>query len=157
MKTVIGLIGFIILYLFSNWVLFSLVYFLLNVCILGIGYFILKKNVSVKIWRFLAHVVSAMIGGGLIQFIIYFCWKDIGLIVFLPPDRALLWRIFFLIGVSVLISLILGGYNYWLSRKLLNLSKKQSIFIGIIMGVFTNLFWLFPFLLLLTWSHGLSQ
>ena len=145
MKTVVGLIGFIIVYLFSNWAPISLVYLLLNVCTLSIGYFILKKNVSIRIWRFLAHVLSAIVGGSLIQSIIFFRWKDIGLIVFTPPGGGLLGRVFFLIGVSLFISLILGGYNYWLSRKFLNLSKKQSIFIGIIMGIFTNLF-LFLFL-----------
>jgi len=155
MKTVVGLIGFIIVYLFSNWAPISLVYLLLNVCTLSIGYFILKKNVSIRIWRFLAHVLSAIVGGSLIQSIIFFRWKDIGLIVFTPPGGGLLGRVFFLIGVSLFISLILGGYNYWLSRKFLNLSKKQSIFIGIIMGIFTNLFWLFPLLLLLIWLRGL--
>ena len=145
MKAVVGLIGFIIVYLFSNWAPISLVYLLLNVCTLSIGYFILKKNVSIRIWRFLAHALSAIVGGSLIQSIIFFRWKDIGLIVFTPPGGGLLGRVFFLIGVSLFISLILGGYNYWLSRKFLNLSKKQSIFIGIIMGIFTNLF-LFLFL-----------
>jgi len=155
MKAVVGLIGFIIVYLFSNWAPISLVYLLLNVCTLSIGYFILKKNVSIRIWRFLAHALSVIVGGSLIQSIIFFRWKDIGLIIFTPPGGGLLGRVFFLIGVSLFISLILGGYNYWLSRKFLNTSKKQSVFIGIIMGIFTNLSWLFPLLLLLIWLHGL--
>ena len=132
-----------------------LVYLLLNICTLSIGYFILKKNVSIRIWRFLAHALSVIVGGSLIQSIIFFRWKDIGLIIFTPPGGGLLGRVFFLIGVSLFISLILGGYNYWLSRKFLNTSKKQSVFIGIIMGIFTNLSWLFPLLLLLIWLHGL--
>ena len=89
-----------------------LVYLLLNICTLSIGYFILKKNVSIRIWRFLAHALSVIVGGSLIQSIIFFRWKDIGLIIFTPPGGGLLGRVFFLIGVSLFISLILGGYNY---------------------------------------------
>jgi hypothetical protein len=32
----------------------------------------------------------------------------------------------------------LAFYNYWLSRRLFNLNRKQAIFIGLIMGIFTN-------------------
>jgi len=41
--------------------------------------------------------------------------------------------------VSVLLSfLALFFYNYWLSRKIFGLSKKQGIFLGLIIAIFTH-------------------
>jgi len=132
----------------------TLVYLFLNVCILSIGYFILKKKSPIGIRRFLIHILSAVVGGGLIQIVLFLFYpvvhsvdKSIFSHIF---DPSLLLGYFWYCSFSwrfcFLWSLILGGYNYWLSRKFLNVSKKQSIFIGIIMGIFTNLF-LFLFLI----------
>ena len=131
----------------------TLVYFLLNVCTLSIGCFILKKRSPIGIRRFLTHILSAVVGGGLIKIVFFPFYPAIHSVdesISFHVSKAssflgLFWYYFFPWRFCFLASLILGGYNYWLSRKFLNLSKKQSIFIGIIMGIFTNLF-LFLFL-----------
>jgi len=141
----------------------TLVYLFLNVCTLSIGCFLLKKKSPIGIRKFLTHILSAVVGGGLIQLVLFSFYP-----VFHSVDKSisphisktssflgLFWYYFFPWRFCFLVSLILGGYNYWLSRKFLNTSKKQSVFIGTIMGIFTNLFWLFPLLLLLIWLHGL--
>jgi len=56
----------------------------------------------------------------------------------LYPNRAIGSYIAVLLGSILLVSLALAVYNYWLSKKVFNLTKKQAIFIGVIMGIFTN-------------------
>ncbi len=133
-----------------------LTHLFLNICTLSVGCFILKKKSPIGIRRFLTHLLFAIVGGGLIQFVLVLFYPVLssadGKISFHISDIRDYYRYYpfswhyysFMSGILAI--LILGGYNYWLSRKFLNLSEKQSIFIGTIIGIFTNLF-LFLFLM----------
>jgi len=58
-------------------------------------------------------------------------------------------RMFFLstgIITGIIGFFVLGFYNYWLSKKYLNLNHKEAIVIGTIMGIFSNPAWFLAYL-----------
>jgi hypothetical protein len=110
--------------------------FIVNAFVLCIGYLILKQKKLIKSWKFLRYVVFVTIGGALID-LIYVGGMYLSRFKGpLYPNMVLMGIV--LLGSVLLTSLGLAFYNYWLSRKVFNLTKKQAIFIGIIMGIFTN-------------------
>lgn len=122
--------------------------FLINVFLLIIGFLILKQKNLIRSWRFFKYVFFVTLGGAFID-LIYVVpkeyleafeimrniseghpLKEVG-----QPGGpvATFMPIFALLTIA---SLIL--YNYWLSRKFFNLSKKKAILIGLIMGIFAG-------------------
>jgi len=110
--------------------------FIVNAFVLSIGYLILKQKGLIRTWRFLKYVFLVTIGGALID-LIYVGGQDLGRFKGpLYPNMKLMGIV--LLGSVFLTFLGLAFYNYWLSRRFFNLSRKQAIFIGLIMGIFTN-------------------
>jgi len=100
--------------------------FIVNAFVLGVGYLILKRKSLIKSWKFLKYVFFVTIGGALIDLIYV-------------GGQYMRYNISILFDLSVLLTFLgLVFYNYWLSKRFFNLTKKQAIFIGLIMGIFTN-------------------
>ena len=114
------------------------IYFIINAFFLRIGCLIIKQKVLIKSWRSLKYILLAAIGGLLITVGGLFIGVSFLNKFQLFKDKYYWMNI-------LIIFLILIFYNYWLSRRILNLSKKQAIFIGTIMG------FLYICLFLLTW------
>lgn len=108
-------------------------YFIISVLSLLISCFIIKQKVLIKSRRFLKYILLAPIGGLLIA--------TSGLLIGLSfLDKFQLFDDKYLLIIALINLLILMFYNYWLVRKILKLSQKQSIFIGPIMGIFSNIY-----------------
>jgi Na+-transporting methylmalonyl-CoA/oxaloacetate decarboxylase beta subunit len=117
---------------FQLYLLFSFFFadFIANALVLSLGYLILKKIELIKSWRFLKYIFFVTIGGGLVNLIV----------IFLLNFGSPWWSIIlaerkFWLGLTI----PFGVYNYWLSRRIFNLNKKQAFFIGLITGI-SNLF-----------------
>jgi hypothetical protein len=110
--------------------------FIVNAFILIISYLILKQKELIRSWKFLKYIFFVTIGGALIDLIFVggaYLSRVKGP---LYPDMKLINIVLW--GSVFLTFLGLAFYNYWLSRRLFNLNRKQAIFIGLIMGIFTN-------------------
>jgi len=114
--------------------------FIVNAFILTIGYLILKQRNLIKCKKFLKYIFFVTLGGALIDLLsiggYFLLTKFKG--VPLYPKGPLVPPFELLIVLIFLTFLGLAFYNYWLSRRLFNLNRKQAIFIGLIMGIFTN-------------------
>jgi hypothetical protein len=114
--------------------------FIVNAFFLTISYLILKEIKLTKSWRFLKYIFFATTGGILIDLIyvsgLYFTPLTIfGSLIIYPRDieaMGILLGFFFLLFLSLTI------FNYWLSQQFFHLPRRKAIFIGLIMGVFTN-------------------
>ena len=126
--------------------------FILNLIVLLIGYLIIKKTSLIKSWKFLKYTFFVTLGGAIIDF---------GLSYFLISILVQLWSLIFhsagqgergmfYLSTGVIAGVIgffvLGFYNYWLSKKYLNLNHKEALLIGIIMGILTNPAWFLAYL-----------
>ena len=116
--------------------------FIINAFILAIAYLVIKRKDLIKSWKFLKYILFVTIGGFLINIIATF-------LDFYIMDRILTEMSRLRIFITLLF-LGLLTYNYWLSRKFFNLVKKQAILIGVIMGIFSNLY-----LYLFIWNFSL--
>ena len=106
--------------------------FFVNAFVLSVGYFILNQKRLIKSWKFLKYIVLVTIGGALID-LVYVSGGYLSRIIFNLKLAD------FIFGASIFLTFLgLVFYNYWLSRKFFNLSKKQAIFIGAITGIFTH-------------------
>jgi len=117
---------------FQLYLLFSFFFadFIANALVLSLGYLILKKIELIKSWRFLKYIFFVTIGGGLVNLIVIFL-LNLGS----PWWSIILAERKFWLGLTI----PFGVYNYWLSRRIFNLNKKQAFFIGLITGI-SNLF-----------------
>ena len=102
-----------------NILVYAAIYFIITAFSLFTGCLLIKQRVLIKSWRFLKYILLAAIGGLLIA-----AGVSIG--------ASFLNNI-------LIIFLILLFYNYLLARKILNLNRRQSIFVGTIVGVFSNI------------------
>jgi len=126
--------------------------FILNFIILLVGYLILKKISLIKSWKFLKYTFFVTLGGAIIDFgLSYFLISLLGQLwssTIHSPDQVEM-RMFFLstgIITGIIGFFVLGFYNYWLSKKYLNLNHKEAIVIGTIMGIFSNPAWFLAYL-----------
>ncbi len=103
-------------------------YFVLNIIILCIGYAVIKKAVLIKSWKFLLYTILVMVIG--------FPANFIGTLMSFKTDAVsvgtVLLNLFF-------VFLVLFLYNSWLARIFWKLRKKQAIFIGLLLAIFTNI------------------
>ncbi len=111
--------------------------FIVNAFVLSIGYLILKQVKLIKSWKFLKYIILVTLGGALIDLILvagaYFSFsKGFFYPYFLHVINSSTFLTF--LGLAI--------YNYWLSRRFFNLTKRQAVFIGLIMGIFTNPGWI---------------
>jgi len=119
--------------------------FVINFIILVISYSIIKKTSLIKSWKFLKYTLFVTLGGAIIDFgvsyfLIYFLAKLWSSLIHSKGEMG----VFFLftgIVAGIIGFFTLGFYNYWLSKKYLNLNHKEALLIGIIMGIFTNPVW----------------
>ena len=118
--------------------------FIVNTFILSIGYLILKQRRVIRSWKFLKYIFFVTIGGALIDLIfvggLYLSApKDL----FYPNTELIKGFIFWSSDLITFLGLVV--YNYWLSRKFFQLTRRQALFIGIIMGIFTNPIYIYVF------------
>ncbi|MCZ2845623.1 MAG: hypothetical protein O2U61_03880 [Candidatus Bathyarchaeota archaeon] len=128
--------------------------FIVNSVILTVGYLVLKRKKIIKSWKFLKYIFFVTLGGAIIDVVLVYSSIILlsKFIRFLPiysvyqlidqPGVRL-----FSLFVGVVGFFILGFYNYWLSKKCLNLIQKEAIIIGSIIGVLTNPVWILIYLL----------
>jgi len=95
-----------------------------NAFFLVIVYLILKKKKLIISLKFLKYLLFVTFGGFLID-LIYIIPKlsSVTFITITP--------ITFLLTICGI-----GFYNYWLSRKIFNLNKKEAIFVGLVAVIF---------------------
>jgi len=116
---------------------------IVNGFILSISYFILRQKRLIKSWKFLKYIFFVTIGGALID-LVYVAGDSADTIVTYMVDYLVytpeIIRLFSVIKLLSVLFTFLGllFYNYWLSRRIFNLTKKQGIFIGITMSILTN-------------------
>lgn len=116
------------------------IYFIISVFALFIGCLIIGKKELIKSWKFLGYISSTGVGGFLISFFIWVLIPDI-LENYLRSITVSIETLFLV--TAFIIFLILVFYNYLLARKILNLTKKQAAFLGIITGIFFNVYLIF--------------
>jgi len=115
--------------------IFLFIDFIAYALILSISYLILKKANLIKSRQFLKYIFFLTIGGGLIKLVIGILIDYLSLIFSCEQDE--IWAMI-LVGIPFLSPIFLiGFYNYWLSRRTFNLDKKQTIFISVIIGIFS--------------------
>ncbi len=109
--------------------------FIVNAFFLVLGYLFLKKVTLIKSWRFLRYIFFVTLGEALINLI------SLALLNLGCGYTIVLF--FFRLDFLVICVPPIWFYNYWLSRRFFNLSRKQAFFIGLIMSVLN--FILLPF------------
>jgi len=120
---------------FANRIITSfLIEFIVGGFVFAGCFLILKKGNLIRSKKFLYYILLAAFGAALVAGIYS-----------LNPFLSLLGFYGFLSS-----PLLLGLYNYWLSRRFFNLERKKAIFIGLMMGIFTSpLFFILLLLLFL--------
>lgn len=103
-------------------------YLFLNIVILCIGYAIIKKTVLIKSWKFLLYTILVTLIG--------FPTNLIGTFMSFKTDAVIVGTILLSL---FLVFLVLFLYNSWLARIFWKLRKKQAIFIGLLLAIFTNI------------------
>ncbi len=104
---------------------------IVNSFFLIIVYLILKKKKLIISLKFLKYLFFVTLGGFLID-LIYIIPKY--LIYIIPKLSSV---IFIIITITLLLTIFgIGLYNYWLSRKIFNLNKKEAIFVGLVAAIF---------------------
>jgi len=113
--------------------------FIVNGIVLGIGYLVLRRKDLIKSWKFLRYLLFVTIGGALID-LIYVGGQSLGGLIWEQTHSDIEFIATVFLGSVLLTSLGLFVYNYWLSRRFFDLTRRQAIFIGLIVGIFTNPF-----------------
>jgi len=141
---------------------------IITVLILSIYYFILSRlgRRDLMIFNFLKHIFFAIIGGVVFHFIfIMFLFgilytllmpftgylyalivSKLNIISWTEIHSAGLREIILMIFYFFATFFILAFYNYWLSRRFFNFTKKQATFIGVMIGIFANPFIFYPYI-----------
>jgi len=126
----------LILDLIIQFIIVLLINLVINSVIAFVGYLIIKKGIFIKSFKFLKYIFLITLGGILIDFIFV-----VGR--YMSRIKGPFYPDFGLMNAVLLVSIIFSFfgllfYNYWLSRKIFGLSKKQGIFLGLIIAIFTH-------------------
>ncbi len=103
--------------------------FFINLFFLVVSYLLLRKKEFIISFKFLKYTFFVTVVGFFIDFSYYFLDR-------LIPDFINWLNRWFFIGI--VISLLIGGFNFWFSKKMFRLTKKEAIFVGVVMAIFTN-------------------
>lgn len=99
---------------------------IVNAFFLIIVYLILKKKKLIISLKFLKYLFFVTLGGFLID-----------LIYIIPKLSSRIFIIITIRPITLLLTIFgIGLYNYWLSRKIFNLNKKEAFFVGLIIAIF---------------------
>lgn len=123
------------------------IYFIITYFSLLAGSFAIRRRIIIKSWSFLKYILFASLGGLIVE---VFAWIFTPNVLNVYLELKISTGILFLTTVPIVfLSLIL--YNYWLSQKIFNLTKKQSIIMGAMMGIIPSAYpaiYLFPLVII---------
>ena len=124
-------------------IIFSLNY-LANFFILSIAYFILKKKEIILSIKYLFYILLVTIGGAIIDLIYVYSQKASGYRGYLYSNMELMKTVSILGILGTSVGLFI--FNYFLSKRFYKISKKQAVFVSIIIAILTNPFLFTTFL-----------
>lgn len=114
-----------------------IVYFVVSAFLLSVSYLILRRRKIVKSLKFFKYIFLAAAGGFIIDILI---WGPVGSLDKLETAEKVVLpsklMVIILLASFFFIFLGIGFYNYWLSRIFFEMSKREYVFVAIVMAIF---------------------